>query len=266
MKIGLSTLALRRHDVFRVVELAAEQGLEAVEVWGRAPHLPTLNDEDFLKGLRAHIIGRGLTVAALGSFLNPAMADFQEATGPVLRTAELLGAPIVRVWAGSKNVEEPSPAEWEVCVEGLRSLAYKAQDAGLLVAIEMHAGTLAENTRWVLRLLELAGHPALKVVWKPFTHPEADDSLDALSAVAPHVALVHAHNYRALDALGAGRYERTALDQGGIDYHQVVSLLSEEGFNGCLAIEYLVGEFDSLSAAQTSLRADAQYLRQVLGR
>src|SRR3954470_14190851 len=98
MRPGLCSVTLRRLGVEDVVRVAAEAGLEAIE-WGGDVHVPP-GDDAAADAARAAGEAAGVAVASYGSYFR-AGDDPLEAFAAVRDTAERLGAPRIRIWAGS---------------------------------------------------------------------------------------------------------------------------------------------------------------------
>src|SRR5699024_7653058 len=107
---GLCSVTFRALEVPTVVRLAAEAGLERIE-WAGDVHVPP---GDLVAARRARELTEqaGLSVASHGSYLRFEGADEEvRAEGEaVLAAARELGAPRIRVWAGSADsADVPSP-------------------------------------------------------------------------------------------------------------------------------------------------------------
>ena len=259
MKAGLATIALRHHDIFHAVDLAAEAGFLGVEIWGRAPHTPDEFDENFTRRIREHVRGSGLEVCMFGSYANPSSPDFEQKAPDALNIAKTLGTRLIRVWAGNKEPHEADDELWSHVAASLHEFALRAEYDGITLAIEMHCGTLCLTPEGSLRLIEEANAPNLKLNYQ-IADPSNPDAERVIGLIGDHVVNVHAQN-RAPSALEGGKTELSWIEEGQIDYDQVLALLAKHGFNGFVEAEFLKGESVSEDAVLESLRKDAEYLR-----
>lgn len=174
MIAGLVSVTFRQLSPEEIVSLVVRAGLEAIE-WGGDVHVP-VGQFRTAREVRARCADNGIGIEAYGSYYR-AEGDF----GPVLATALALGAPRIRVWAGSSgSAEEPDRA---AVVEDLRKVAALAAGEGVEIAVEYHANTLTDTLGSALALFAEA--PALKPYWQPPVGSTADDALTAVPALDP---------------------------------------------------------------------------------
>ncbi|WP_406487627.1 sugar phosphate isomerase/epimerase family protein [Streptomyces phaeochromogenes] len=192
LRLGLCSVTLRHLDVAGVLAAAVEAGLECVE-WGADVHVPA-GDEAAAVRVRGATEEAGLAVASYGSYYRAGRTDPAEFDG-VLRSAVLLGAPRIRIWAGVTGTEEASAEERAAVVEDTRRAAELAADAGVYLAYEFHRNTLTDGADRVLRLLEEVGRPDVLTYWQPPLDVPDSDALLGLDAVIDGVAAVHAFSW-----------------------------------------------------------------------
>ncbi|MCX7868671.1 MAG: hypothetical protein N2322_01855, partial [Terrimicrobiaceae bacterium] len=108
MKPGLVSISFRQLAPAEIVRLCTRAGLGLVE-WGGDVHVPHGNLEA-AKSVRRLTADAGLHTAAYGSYLR--LGQPEPSLEAVLDTAAELGAPVVRVWAGSKGSAEATPEDW----------------------------------------------------------------------------------------------------------------------------------------------------------
>jgi 3-dehydroshikimate dehydratase len=173
LSLGLCSVTLRALGVEEVVAVAARAGLECIE-WGGDVHVPA-GDFEAARRARAATEAAGLRVASYGSYWRCA-GDFDG----VLASARELGAPRVRIWAGTSG--DPL---MEVAA------AARAAAARIDVAFEFHAGTLTEELDTALALIEASGVPSY---WQPPQDMADDEALDGLRRL-PHVPAVHVFSW-----------------------------------------------------------------------
>ena len=107
-RAGLVSVTFREAPAEQVARWVEESGLEGIE-WGGDVHAPA-GDLTTATRLRALMDGAGLATSAYGSYYRFGDIDAFRAEGPgfsaTLDTAEALGAPIIRVWAGREPSSE----------------------------------------------------------------------------------------------------------------------------------------------------------------
>ncbi len=103
MQPGLVSVTFRQTPCEDVIQYAKAARLKAIE-WHGQDHV-LHGDLDTARRIGRSTLDAGLTVAAYGSYYVIGQSeDMGLAFDTVLKTAVELGAPMVRVWAGHKNV------------------------------------------------------------------------------------------------------------------------------------------------------------------
>src|SRR4051812_7978724 len=142
---GLVSVTFRQFDPATVVSLAVSAGLRAIE-WGGDVHVPA-GDVATARRVAALTGDAGLKVACYGSYLrleHGAGADLGTVES-VVDTAQALGAPLIRVWAGRKPSADADDAHWSLVVAAANEVAEVAARAGIDVAFEYHRNTLTDT-------------------------------------------------------------------------------------------------------------------------
>ena len=153
-------------SVEEIIALLKECGLRAVE-WSENAHVFP-DDPKGAAELRRKTVDAGLRVAAYGSYFrlgeneNPGQ-EFEKS----LLSAEALGAPVIRVWAGTKASQDVSEAERCCLTQEAALIADMALRKSIQVAFEWHKNTLTDTNESAERLLREANHPNLYCLWQP---------------------------------------------------------------------------------------------------
>lgn len=215
MKAGLVSVTFRALAPEAIVDLAARCGLQAIE-WGGDVHVPC-GDLDRARAVGELTRARGLQVACYGSYCR--LTDAEAERGDlqaVVATTGALGAPLIRVWAGTRGSAEASAAQREEVVRNAQGLAGLAAAAGLDIAFEYHGGTLTDDAASALRLLEAVDCGNAGCLWQPPVGMSAADCRRAIRTVARYVRNVHVFSWDGVERLplAAGREKwRACLDE-----------------------------------------------------
>lgn len=165
----------------RITELCAECGLQYIE-WGGDVHVP-VGDIARAEEVRTLTDNAGLHTACYGSYYRAGSgADII----PALRTAAALGAPLVRIWAGTKY--DPSDAYFSSVAADISDAVKKAERYGLKISLECHRGTLTQEYRAAVRL---AGECGNLLHFQP--NPDITDAEndEYLTAILPYLSIFH---------------------------------------------------------------------------
>jgi len=160
-----------------------------------------------------------------------------------------------------------SESDFERTADHLRRFGKLAADLGLDIAVEVHQGSIADNSAAALHLIDLVGldnvgvNPDLGNIYWHYEYPE-ETSEAAIVALAPRAKYWHCKNLKRIHVPEIHRafYQRVPLPSGDIDYRFAISAMVDAGYDGYLAIEG-AREGDQLSADARS----AAYVREMLG-
>jgi 3-dehydroshikimate dehydratase len=187
---GLCSVTLRAQRPAEVVATAVAGGLEVIE-WGGDVHVP-VGDTHRAMEVRRRTEDAGLRVCSYGSYFGRrgTFDDF----AAVLATAQVLGAPRIRVWAGDRGSASIEPAPRARVVAALRMAAELARGAGVELAVEFHPDTLTDTAPSTLRLLDEVG-AGLRTYWQPPVGAPDAETLTSLDAVLDHTVTVHVFSW-----------------------------------------------------------------------
>lgn len=126
----------------------------------------------------------------------------------------------------------------------LHEVGERAGAAGLVITIEVHQHSIADNSWSTLHLLELTdsphvfANPDLGNIYWDYDVPE-ESSEEAILALAPHSRYWHCKNLHRvyLPDLERSAFIRVPLPDGDIDYRFAINAMQDAGFDGYLAIE-----------------------------
>jgi sugar phosphate isomerase/epimerase len=148
----------------------------------------------------------------------------------------------------------------------LRAAGKLAHDLGVKIAIEVHQGSIADNSTATLHLLDLVdsdsvgANPDLGNIYWHYESPEETVEA-AIVALAPRAVYWHCKNLRRvhIPELRRSFFQRVPLPDGDLDYRFAIAAMVDAGYDGYLAVEG-AREGDALSQD----RRGAEYVRQLL--
>jgi gluconolactonase len=217
---------------------------------GASLHLRNLPDFEpaTLGRVRRALLDHGLSLG-----MATVSTDFGRAASPARQTAELdkaresiraatfLGAPLLRVFAGSAAAAD-RPDAWARAVASFRTLCVEAAAVGLPIGLQNHNhGGLVATGDDVLKFVKDVDHPNLTVVLDcgqflgspgasgaALAKAGADDLYASIRTVAPLARHVRVKFYR----------PRPDGSEPGIDYDRVLDILRAVHYPGFLDIVY----------------------------
>ena len=190
---GLLSVTFRQLSADEIIDLCTQNGLLALE-WGGDIHVP---HGDIAEAQRVGEATRaaGLTVAAYGSYYRCVDGADQPDFADVLASAQALGAPLIRVWAGTAGSATTADAERDRITVDLKRIGELSAAAGIEIAIEYHANTLTDDPDSALALIQAVDLPNVKLYWQTSNQKSADYSADVLTRLLPYLSHLHAFRW-----------------------------------------------------------------------
>jgi sugar phosphate isomerase/epimerase len=272
MKLSVMSLSFKgafqagAMDVSSFADLCRELNADGIDFNARSIGEGAAASAAAIIALKERCIRHGLAIACLSipnNFGKPADQVPAEIamTKRWIDRALLLGAPQVRVFAGTPNKSEPREVTWRRCSAALKEVADYGYGQGVLVSLQNHNhGALTETGDDVLRFLQEAG-PHLSHVWDTGQYVGSPGASGADATAGAQEVL-----YRSLQQT-VGRathvrckfYRVTTDGEAWLDYPRIFAMLREAGYNGFCSIVY-EGKGDEL----TDVRQAVTYLRSLL--
>jgi 3-dehydroshikimate dehydratase len=263
-RFALCTISHRERLLEYVLGVAKELGFEGVELWGREPHISEKFDENRVQAARRMIEERGLYLCCLGSYVvfGPVRTRAEELAelDDTLYTARCLHAPVVRVWASDVGSERATKKQWDHTVGQIQEACDRAGRLNLVLAAEMHDDTLADSSAAALRLVEAVNRANFKLNYEVSHRREAEDPVERLDRVLPHVVHVHLRNFCTYGGENGERPRWAPISEGLVDYAPILDRLMESDYRGCYALEFACREGNG---KLESLAADLAYLKSL---
>jgi sugar phosphate isomerase/epimerase len=229
-KRGTETDPARRIDLFQFVDFCAEHGCAGAEL--TSYYFPPELTDEFLLQLKRHAFLRGIAISgsAVGNnFTLPAGEKRDHEIAMVKKWidhAALLGAPHVRVFAGSLPADMPRGQSVSLCISALEDCCDYAGSKGVFLGLENHGGIVAEPSG----LLEIV--KAVKSPWFGVNldtgNFHTDDPYADLEKCAPYAVNVQLK----------AEITRRGRDAEPSDLPRLVRILREANYQGYVALEY----------------------------
>lgn len=199
-RIGVDLFSLRSQgwSAFEHLDYCAKHGAKVVH-FSEIRFLGSLEDEH-VKKVAAHARSLGIeleigmrSICPTSTAFDPKQGTAEEQLARLIRAGRLAGSKVVRAFLGTM-ADRKTPggieARIEDAVKVLRASKPRAQDAGVKIAIENHAGDM--QGRELKTLVEAAGADTVGVCYDT-GNPlwTIEDPLLTLETVAPYVLTAH---------------------------------------------------------------------------
>lgn len=218
---GLASVTFRKKSPQEIIHLALGASMKCIE-WGSDFHVP-VGDLDNAGRIRNWTEAAGLRVSSYGSYYIAGETEDsnKHLFDQVLATAEALGAPLIRIWAGQFGSRDSSPGYRESVISETRTLADKAKFKGKHLAFEFHENTLNDGYEACYSLLKEIAHPQVNTLWQPIHGVGPDVNGDGIKIILPWIVGVHVfHWWPAAEA-------RMPLKKGYKDWKYYLKLLAK---------------------------------------
>ena len=249
MKPGLVSVSFRQLSPESIVDLCVRSGLRAIE-WGGDIHVPP-GDAAIAGSVGEMPRAAGLSITAYGSYhrlATPGGAPFED----VVATAEALGAPAIRVWAGKRGSAETDNAGRQAVVEDALRCADLAGAKGISICYEFHDNTLTDTTESALSLLAETEHPFIRSLWQAPHGKSPQECLASLRAMMPRLHHLHVFHW------WPGPAQRHPLADGRERWEAYVAELKDGSKDVDLLLEFVRGDDPK------ALEDDARTLQDIL--
>ena len=251
MKLGVYSLVTPDYQVDEAAQLVAETGYEGIEwtvdyrnaVWDGTSrwHIDTGDLEASARAARQAAERNGLTVVSLGT----AVSCFDlEGAKTCMKVANIVGAPALRVAGPRYDGSTPYPELFEKARAAYVEVEQAAREAGVKALLELHHGLICVNTSAAVRILEGRDPEYIGVLFDPanMVREGIENWKMACEILGPYLAHVHVKNDRWLRRDdGSWVCEHCAIDEGIVDWKQVIAALKSVGYDGWLNLEDLQG-------------------------
>lgn len=240
---------------WRITEIPETRRGESPSFWGN--NLCTL-EPTRAEARRARTLARDLELVGLSTYLT--VGDL-EATENAMQVAKEAGAPQLRV-----GVCAPAGgyrAAFERASAYLREVEQLARHYGVKALVETHHKTITPSASLAHRLVSPFDPDLIGVLYDPgnMIFEGFEDPCMGLELLGPHLAHVHlknAHFARRED--GIWRAAWSPLEDGAVDFPNLLDALRGVGYDGWLVVE----DFSAARPSREALRHNLRFVRALL--
>ena len=240
LKLSLSAYSFRKEltgevgdgmTLFDLVDFCREHRVPGVEL--TSYYFPDDYDQPYLRRLARHCHTSGVSIsggAIRNDFCVPEDRQVAEldAVKRWIDAYAVLGAPVIRVFAGKVPKGEAEAAARDRCIRGLQAACDYAATRGVMLALENHGGITATPDS-MLPLVRGVQSPAFGVNFDSGNF-RTDQPYEDLRHIAPY-----AINAQIKVVIGPRDAEQPT------DLPRVIDILKDAGYGGWVALEYEEG-------------------------
>ncbi|QHW31649.1 TIM barrel protein [Paenibacillus rhizovicinus] len=230
------------------IDYAASIGAQGVELlsifWNAETDVPAVREALARTGLKLACFG------ACNDFANATVEGRAAALADIKNSvdmAALLGASVVRVFAGDtkEGIGYDQGKVW--IVEGLQEAAAYAQSRNIVLCLENH-GVFAGRSEQVKEIIEQVDSPALRSTYDMGNFLLVDqDPQPSFDELAPYISHVHAKDFKQVEEGAEGAYRTLSGKSfyvgvvptaGDASVAEIIVKLKAIGYKGWMSVEY----------------------------
>jgi hypothetical protein len=136
-----------------------------------------------------------------------------------LETAQELGAPLIRVWAGKIDAQDADEKYFWDIVNQSQRIGDLVKAMNITLAYEFHGKTVNNSAAASKVLFDAIDHPAWQTLWQPLSI-ETISQEDSLKSVLPRLANLHVYYWE-------NYHNRFALADGADDWQKYFSIAND---------------------------------------
>ena len=199
--VGLCSVSFRGLPPEKIIQLVKKSALGCIE-WGGDIHVPA---SDLERAAKIGSLSRqnGILCPSYGSYYH---FDEFEAFESESDCADVLGAKIIRVWAGKKDSEQYSEEEFFRLVQMIRKCARYADKHGQEIAFEYHYQTYCNTPESTAKLLAEVDEKNVGTYWQPdywHTFSSEDErireNIRAIHILRDKILNIHVYQWRGMN-------------------------------------------------------------------
>jgi len=248
------------YDLERAAELVKRAGYDGIE-WRVQDdwHVPATDIEAHAQQVAEVTRAAGLELASLAPYVRASEPDKIES---IMRAAQAMGVKQTRVGVPGYDRSTPYRESLDQAHRELKTIELLSQKYGVKGLVELHFGNIACSASLAKRVLEPFDPRCLGAIYDP-GNMVVEGMVNwklGLEVLGPHLGHVHVKNAGWFQDDGAWKWRWVPLEQGIVDWPQVIADLKAVGYDGYLSCE----DFCELPV-EDKLTRNAQMLRQWIG-
>ncbi|MFP4385138.1 MAG: sugar phosphate isomerase/epimerase family protein [Spirochaetia bacterium] len=227
---GLVSVTFRKLPVKEIIDLCVKARINGIE-WGGDVHVPH-GDTKKAETVKKMCDDAGLTICSYGSYYNFDKTDLPFEA--VLETAVYLGAPVIRIWAGTKGSDEASEAYRKRIARESRQAAELAGKENIILGYEFHRKSLTDTAESARHLLQdEASHHDIGTYWQPPVPESFEERKAGLKLILDKLLWLHVFSWV------PGTTERRPLASGADEWRSYFGIVREGGGSHWALLEFV---------------------------
>lgn len=260
----------KNYPIWEVLDFAARQGFDGIELVSDWPSggYPSAAENNRIRALRRLYDGFGLRVFSIqlgaGGAFAPDAAErkrWLEEFRDRAQFAQHVGCECVGLWPGGGLRGQTLDAAIQRLAESFREAGRVAGDLGLVACFEIEPPFVFNTEDHYRRILEGAGHPALKGIYDPSHFDLMNGSTGRPHEMLARIGVGHIGYVHFTDTDGTlregGTSKHVPCGEGHIDCAQSLRTLKTGGFRGWIMVDTweIPDPYDALAKCKRAIDA-----------
>jgi sugar phosphate isomerase/epimerase len=243
---------LKKVDEYKLMDMYAAEGLGGIEFINE--HLQSL-EPSYLRKVKKYATDLNLTITCLSPGNNFGNEDdrAQDSNEELVRNsvdaAEILGAPVVRVFAGWPP-QGKREALWGKAVASMKKSAKYAETKGITLVLEPHnGGGFLPDSESTIKFLDDVGSEYFKLNLDTGNYHDKD-IIAAIKKTVKYAKYVHFKIHT---------ISKDGKKTSDFDLDKTMKALAEGGYNGFLSLEYEGQDFLKTDDREIKAKNEAEF-------
>lgn len=193
-KIGLTSITFRQLKWEEIIDVVVKNQIDGIE-WGADVHILP-GDSITAQKVKEACRQNDIEIFSYGSYYKVCQGlDPKKDFEPILTSAKVLEAPVVRVWAGRTASKDVTEEFYQQVADELREMCDLAKEKGIEVALEYHRKSLTDTAESTLKLLSLVNRENLFTYWQSNPELSVEDNKREIKQILPYLKYVHVFHW-----------------------------------------------------------------------
>ncbi|MFV0503834.1 MAG: sugar phosphate isomerase/epimerase family protein [Lachnospirales bacterium] len=210
--IGFTTVTFRNKSIEEIIDIAKKADVDGIE-WGGDVHVTSVQEAHRAKNLMGQ-----MAVTSYGTYYKCENNEIEN----IIEIANALDAPTIRVWCGSESPSNNTSYE-ELVSKNLKKLCTSTHRN---ITLEYHRGTLTENYKSTLNILNKVDCKNLFTMWQPNPDISYEEHFEEIKNLKPYIKNVHVFNWENREV----KNQRFLLRDNLKKWSEYINLIGENNY------------------------------------
>ena len=219
-KAGVVSVTFRQYAYENFIKYTKLTDLSCIE-WGSDIHIP-YNDNEKANNVADKMQENNLNTVSYGSYYRLGTGR-QDIFPMILRTAEIIKAPSIRVWGGESPSSKLDKSARDAIINDALETAALAKSLNKNISLEYHRNTITDNPESAVDFIKAirdGGGGNIYLYWQPNQYITFEENKSELEKICPYLTNIHVFAWK--DA------ERFPLEHHKDIWKEYINIIAEQ--------------------------------------